>query len=216
MVEYEAENTKKRTVLINQFIFNKERFNAAMAKKTVTLTEEQFIDIITTMREGFTGFRPNNRVATALVMEANLGIRISDIVKLKLSDIVKDGNRYHLDIKEQKTGKVRTFTVPQNVYQYLKIYCMENEIGPDEIIFDVGVRDIQKQLKKVCDFCEYEGISTHSFRKFFATEIYKNNGHDIMLVKHLLQHSSASTTQRYIGISSKRVEEALEKHQKLL
>ena len=184
--------------------------------KTVALTQEQFKEIITTMREGFTGFRPNNRVATALVLEANLGIRISDIVQLKFSDFKKDGDRYYLDIVEQKTGKTRNFTVPLNIYQYVKLYCLENDIGADELIFPISVRAVQKQLQKVCDFCEYENISTHSFRKFFATEIYKNNGYDIMLVKHLLQHSSAQTTQRYIGVGTKRVEEALAKHQNLI
>lgn len=187
-----------------------------MNKKTVTLTEEQYNDIINTMRTGFTGFRPNQRVATALVIEANLGIRISDVLKLKLVDIKKDGDRYHLDIIEQKTQKQRTFTVPLPLYQYIKLYCLENNIKPDERIFPITERAVQKQLKLVCDFCEYEGISTHSFRKFFATQIYKNNGYDIMLVKHLLQHSSASTTQRYIGIDSKKVEDALDSHLKLI
>lgn len=187
-----------------------------MNKKTVTLTQEQFKEIITVMKEGSSCFRPNERIATALVIEANLGIRISDILKLRLQDIVKDGDRYHLNITEKKTGKLRTFTVPFPVYQYLQVYCLKNNIAADEIIFPLSDRGIQKHLKKVCDFCGYEGISTHSFRKFFATEIYKNNGHDIMLVKHLLQHSSASTTQRYIGISSKQVENALDKHMNLL
>ena len=71
-------------------------------KKTKALTEEQYRDIIDTMRTGFSGCRPNNRIATALVLEANLGIRISDILNLKLKDIVKDGNRYRLDIIEIK------------------------------------------------------------------------------------------------------------------
>lgn len=75
---------------------------------------------------------------------------------------------------------------------------------------------VLKQLRKVCDYCEYEGISTHSFRKFFATQIYINNVHDIMLVKRLLQHSSVATTERYIGNNSKKVEEALRKHVKLI
>lgn len=183
---------------------------------TVSLTEEQYKEIISTMREGSAFFRPNPRVATALVLEANLGIRISDILQLKLSDFKLSGNRYYLDIVEQKTGKARNFTVPAEIYRYLKLYCLENGIGSKERIFPITVRAVQKQLAKVCDYCEIEGVSTHSFRKFFATQIYKNNGYDIMLVKRLLQHSSAATTERYIGISSKQVEEALEKHIKLI
>ena len=187
-----------------------------MNKKTVALTQEQFKEIITVMKEGSTYFRPNERIATALVLEANLGLRISDVLQLKLQDIVKDGDRYHLNVIEKKTGKLRNFTVPFPVYQYIQVYCLKNNITPNEFIFPITDRAIQKQLKLVCDFCGYENISTHSFRKFFATEIYKNNGHDIMLVKHLLQHSSAATTQRYIGISSKQVESALDKHMNLL
>lgn len=187
-----------------------------MSKKTVALTQEQYEDIISTMKQGSAFFRPNERIATALVLEANLGLRISDILQLKLQDILKDGDRYHLNIKEKKTGKFRNFTVPYPIYQYIKLYCLENNIAQNERIFPITVRAVQKQLALVCDYCDYENISTHSFRKFFATEIYKNNSHDIMLVNHLLQHSSVATTQRYIGISSKRVEDALQKHLKLL
>ena len=42
------------------------------------------------MKEGGCGFRPNERVATALVLEGNLGLRISDIIRLRLCDIVND------------------------------------------------------------------------------------------------------------------------------
>ena len=83
-----------------------------MNRKTVALTADQYREIISTMRQGFTGCRPNDRIATALMLEANLGLRISDIVKLRLRDIVRDGERYRLSITEQKTGKARTFTVP--------------------------------------------------------------------------------------------------------
>jgi len=59
----------------------------------------------------------------ALIVEANMGLRISDILKLKLSDIVKDGDRHRLNIREQKTKKERFFTVLTEAYQHLKIYC---------------------------------------------------------------------------------------------
>ena len=83
-----------------------------MNKRTVALTTEMYEEIITTMRAGGAGFRANDRVATALVLEGNLGIRISDIMKLRLKDIILDGNRYRLEIIEKKTSKKRVFTVP--------------------------------------------------------------------------------------------------------
>ena len=187
-----------------------------MNKKTKALTAAQYKEIIQTMREGFSGCRPNDRIATALVLEGNLGLRISDILKLRLCDIVWDGDRYRLEIVEQKTGKRRIFTVPLVLYQYIENYCLRNGIGRMQTIFPITERMVQKQLRIVCDYLGYEDISTHSFRKWYATEIYKANGYDIVLVQRLLQHSSASTTQRYIGIEPQRIEDAIQKHSKLL
>ena len=187
-----------------------------MNKKTKALTTEQYKEIIQTMKEGFCGCRPNERVATALVLEGNLGLRISDIVKLRLCDIVLDGDRYRLEIVEQKTGKSRVFTVPLLIQQYIENYCLRNGLRRDERIFPLTERAIQKQLKIVCDYLGFEGISTHSFRKWYATEIYKNSGYDIALVQRLLQHSSAATTQRYIGIEPQRIEAAIQGHAQLI
>ena len=187
-----------------------------MNKKTKALTTEQYKEIIQTMKEGFCGCRPNERVATALVLEGNLGLRISDIVKLRLCDIVLDGGRYRLEIVEQKTGKRRIFTVPLVIQQYIENYCLRNGLRRDERIFPLTERAIQKQLKIVCDYLGFEGISTHSFRKWYATEIYKNSGYDIALVQRLLQHSSAAVTQRYIGIEPQRIEAAIQGHAQLL
>ena len=184
--------------------------------KTVALTAEQYQEIITTMKQGFTSFRPKENIATALVLEANLGLRISDILQLRLCDIIKDGGRYRLDIVEQKTGKPRTFTVPVVLYNYIRVYCLDNNISPDEIIFPITIRTVQLQLARVCTYLGYERISTHSFRKFYATEIYNNSGHNIVLVQHLLQHSSATITQRYIGIQPQELEDAIEKHLQLI
>ena len=187
-----------------------------MNKKTKALTTAQYKEIIQTMREGFCGCRPNDRVATALVLEGNLGLRISDIIKLRPCDIVKDGDRFRLEVVEQKTGKSRVFTVPLLIQQYIENYCLRNGIRRNDLIFPITERAVQRQLKIVCDYLELEGISTHSFRKWYATEIYNKNDHDIALVQRLLQHSSASTTQRYIGIEPEKIETAIQNHAHLL
>lgn len=187
-----------------------------MNKKTTALTTAQYTEIIETMKQGFTGCRPNERIATALVVEGNLGLRISDILRLRLSDIVNDGGRFRLAITEQKTGKERVFTVPLVIQQYLENYCLRNGIGRNDRIFPLTERAVQKQLALVCDYLGFEGISTHSFRKWYATEIYKDSGYDIALVQRLLQHSSATVTQRYIGIEPRRIEQAIEGHARLI
>lgn len=191
-----------------------------MNKKTIALTEEQYKEIISTMRNGFVCadghiVKSNHRIATALSLEANLGLRISDILQLRLSVIVRDGDRYRLNIVEQKTKKKREFTVPTDIYIYIQNYALENNINPTAKLFDMSERAVTKHLKLVCDYLGYSGIGSHSFRKYFTTSIYVNNHYDINLVRVLLQHSSTVTTQRYIGLQSKDIENALQNHIKL-
>ena len=191
-----------------------------MNKKTVALTNEQYEKIIETVRNGFICsdghvVKPNKRIATVLSLEANLGLRISDILQLRLSTIVHDGNRYRLNIIEQKTKKKREFTVPIEIYSYIQNYVLENKINPAAKLFDMSERTVQNHLQLICEHLGYENISTHSFRKYFATSIYVNNNYNIELVRVLLQHSSVATTQRYIGLQSKEIEDALQNHIKL-
>ena len=117
-----------------------------------------------------------------------------------------------MSVVEKKTKKKRTFTVPQEIYLYVENYCLKNNIGKDDIIFQIKERNIQKYLKKVSAYLGYENVGTHSFRKYYATDIYNKNNHDIALVQKLLQHGSAATTQRYINISEEKVENAIKGH----
>ena len=192
-----------------------------MNKKTVALTEEQYKKIISLISNGFVFadgqlVKPNVRIATALSLEANLGLRISDILQLRLSAIIRDGDRYRLDIVEKKTKKKREFTVPTDIYIYIQEYALKNNINPVAKLFDISERAVNKHLQLVCRYLGYSGIGSHSFRKYFATSIYVNNHYNINLVRVLLQHSSVITTQRYIGIQSKEIETALQNHIKLL
>ena len=191
-----------------------------MNKRTIALTDQQYTSIITAIKGGFCyagrTYNPNDRIAAALTLEANLGMRISDILHLHYCDIVRDGDRYRLNVSEIKTGKERCFTVPEEILEYIKAYKDRHKMTDQQSLFDLSERQVQKHLKAACDYLEIDGVSTHSFRKYFATQIYINNGYNIELVRQLLQHSSAAVTQKYIGIQSQEVEQALQKHIKLI
>lgn len=190
--------------------------------QTLSLTCEQYDNIITALRSGiprssfFPAVRPNPRVAMALILEANLGLRIGDVLRLRGSSFTRDGDRYRLDIREEKTGKERQFTVPVPIFMYIENYRLHCGIAPDERILPISRRTVESILKVVCDHLGYARISTHSFRKFYATEIYRDSGCDIVLVQHLLQHSSAAVTQHYIGIEPRQMEDAILAHMRLL
>ena len=184
--------------------------------KTTSLAEDDYGAIIRAIREGFmldgVHVEPNERVAAVLTVEANLGLRVGDVLRLRLNDIIRDGNRYRFDIVEEKTGKVRTFTVPHEMYSYLCDYAISHNLPRTAHLFSVTERAIQKHLQKAVTYLGLSRISTHSFRKFFGTRIYENNGHDIVLVQRIFQHSTTAVTQRYIGVQQKNIEDALTKN----
>ena len=180
-------------------------------KTTVALTKEQYIEIITAMKTGGMGFRPNERVATALMLEANLGMRISDILALTPKSIIRDGNRYRLNITEKKTKKKRLFTVPNEIFAFIKEYCKKYQLQSDDRLFPFTERNVQKYLEKVAYYLDYENIGTHSFRKMFASEIYRKTN-NLILVQRLLNHSSPTVSERYLGIGDHILEQTIADH----
>ena len=188
----------------------------AMNKKTRAIDEETYKLIIATMKNGFAHegvqYKPNERIATVLVLEYNLGLRVGDILNLTVDSFVKDGSRYRLDIYEQKTGKYRNFTVVNEIYQFVRDYAYAHNISSKAKLFPITERAVLKHLKSVCSYLGLNGVGSHSFRKGFATNVYVNNHYNIELVRTLLQHSSVNVTQRYIGIGSNELEEAIQKN----
>lgn len=187
-----------------------------MNKRTRAIDEDTYKLIIATMKNGFSyqgvQYKPNERIATVLVLEYNLGLRVGDILNLCVDSFVKDGSRYRLDIYEQKTGKYRNFTIPNEVYQFVRDYAYAHNISSKAKLFPITERAVLKHLKAVSAYLGLEGVGSHSFRKGFATNVYVNNNYNIELVRTLLQHSSVSITQRYIGIGSKQLEDAIQKN----
>lgn len=179
---------------------------------TRALEVEEVLKIIKLASEGFVykegyknkTFRPNKQTALALTLEANLGIRISDVIKLRVKDF--KGNK--IEIREKKTGKLQYRAININIVNLVMEYAMDNGIKKDDFIFNIGIKAVQKQLRIIARHLGLENIGTHSFRKFYATTQYNDNNSNIELVKELLNHSSIATTQAYINVSQKEINKA--------
>ncbi len=179
---------------------------------TRALEIEEVLKIVKLASEGFTykegyktkRFRPNKQTALALTLEANLGIRISDVMKLKVKNF--KGNK--IEVREKKTGKLQYRSINPNIVNLVMEYAMDNGIRKDDYIFTISVKAIQKQLRIIAGYLGLENIGTHSFRKFYATTQYNDNNSNIELVKELLNHSSIATTQAYINVSQKEIDKA--------
>lgn len=176
---------------------------------TRPLEVNEYKAVLENITNGFTygegkTFRPNQKLVLILTLQANLGLRIGDVLELTLGNF-KNGK---LETIEEKTGKLQYRDVNPAITSMIMEYALENKLSKQDKLFKVGVRSVQKQLKIVCDYLGYENISTHSFRKLFATMQYEMNNNNIELVKELLNHSSIATTQRYIKVSQNAINEA--------
>ena len=173
-----------------------------MNRKTTCITDEQFNRIITILYNGEANIKPNKEMALILTVTGNSGLRIGDCLQLSLNSFIREGNEYHFNIIEDKTGKQRTTIVPIEIYEMIKAYAVaKNRI--DSPIFKYGVRAIQLKLREICEYLgdDYKDVSTHSFRKHAGMTIYKASGNDIELTRKFLNHSSVTTTQRYLGVN---------------
>lgn len=173
-----------------------------------TLTDQEYQDIIKYIRDGYCEHRPNPQIATILVLEANLGCRIGDILELRTDSVINDGGVWKLDIIEQKTGKSRNFIVPKPVKAFIDKWIETQAITTGRL-FTVSGQAVWKALRQVTDFLELKNVSTHSLRKYAANRIYENTGHDIEIVRSFLQHADTKTTMVYLKRSDPQLESAI-------
>lgn len=166
------------------------------------LEKEEYDKIMELCKNGFKyddngkirTFRPNEQLAMTFLLQANLGLRISDVLKLTPSTLKND----KLEIIEKKTGKLQYRDINKNLKGIIYEYALEHNIKPDEYIIKLKRRGVHKQLSIITDYLKLTNISSHSFRKLYSMTVYNATDGDIELLKELLNHSSIATTQKYI------------------
>ena len=173
-------------------------------------SDTEFKDIIRLIRSGYIDnegipHKPNNQVADILVLEANLGCRIGDIVALRKDSFVCDNGIWKINIVEEKTDKKRTFIVPKPVKEFID----KINYGEDGNLFSIKKHAVWKQLRAVTATLGLSEVSSHSMRKLCANKLYESTGHDIEAVCAFLQHASTNTTRKYIRRSDVKLEQAI-------
>lgn len=173
-------------------------------------SSEEMKAMIDLLRNGYTGkdgivHRPNDQIADILVLEANLGCRLGDILQLKHNDFVCDNGIWKINIIEEKTGKKRTFIVPKPVKEFID----NIHYGKDDKLFKIGEQAVWKVMRQLSAELGLEQISSHSLRKKCANDLYTATNHDIEAVCSFLNHSSVTVTRRYIRRSDKQLEDAI-------
>ena len=149
------------------------------------------------------------------VVGINSGLRISDLLKLRICDVIENGKlKDRITLREKKTNKFKDFPLSEKTKQALKEYLKTRNYSDNEPLFisrkNKGFLLRQQAYKIINNAAKSVGIKdkigTHTLRKTFGYHAY-NNGYDITLIQKLFNHSSPSVTLRYIGITQEELDD---------
>lgn len=134
------------------------------------------------------------------------GLRISEVVALKITDI--DSDRMQIRVESAKGKKDRMVTLARATLQILREYVREYK--PNHFLFEgqhssehYSTSSAQKVFHQV-----FAGMglpkttSFHSLRHSYATHLLEN-GTDIKYIQELLGHNDIRTTLKYTHVSRK-------------
>jgi len=146
------------------------------------------------------------------VLGINSGLRISDLLQLRIKDILDEKGKIKdfITLQEKKTKKTKKFPINHSSSKAIREYINELNISDyDQYLFksrkgkNNPISRVQawELLKKAANKAEIsEPIGTHSLRKTFGYHAYQS-GIDITLLQNIFNHSAPSITLRYIGIT---------------
>src|SRR5690625_1604440 len=143
------------------------------------------------------------------LMGINTGLRVNDLVRLKVGD-VKEKELFL--IREGKTDKKRE----------INIRMLQDEIDrfingrhPDDYLFQsqkgnnhITTTQVYRILNDAADFIGRDDIGTHTMRKTFGYHHYKQFK-DVAILQEIFNHAAPSITMRYIGIRQDEINESL-------
>ena len=144
---------------------------------------------------------------TMLKICYGMGLRVSEIVKLKIKDI--DSERMQAFIERAKGKKDRYVNLPESILEQLRSYYLE--FKPKDYLFEgqyggeYSIRSAQKVFTDALKKAKInKTIGIHGLRHSFATHLMEN-GTDAIFIQKLLGHNDIKTTLKYIHVSKKDV-----------
>lgn len=141
------------------------------------------------------------------------GLRVSDILKLKVRDVRGKDN---IKIREKKTGKEKLFPVNVELQRALEGYCEGKKdyeyIVPSARATDKAVSReyAYRVIHEAGEAFGLDNLGTHTMRKTFGYHFYLQTK-DIVLLMRIFNHSDQSKTLRYIGIEQRTINDAMKK-----
>jgi integrase/recombinase XerD len=152
----------------------------------------------------------NKKHKAMLFTAYSAGLRVSEIVNLKIADV--DSSRMQLFIARAKGKKDRYVNLSPVVLDILRNYMKDYKPKPEIYLFESDqtrdayptrtVQQIFTNAKNKAGIKKDVGV--HSLRHSFATHLL-DKGTDIRYIKDLLGHFNIKTTERYLHVSKQQL-----------
>jgi integrase/recombinase XerD len=140
---------------------------------------------------------------TMLKLCYGMGLRVSEIVNIKIKDV--DSKNMQVFIAKAKGKKDRYANLPESVLDQLRVYF--KEFKPTEYLFEgqyggaYSSRSVQQVFKNALLNAKVnKDVGVHSLRHSFATHLLEN-GTDIRFIQDLLGHNDIRTTLIYTNVT---------------
>lgn len=146
----------------------------------------------------------NIKHRTLLALAYGSGLRVSEIVDLKIKDLNLE--QLIVTVRQGKGNKDRITVIPETIRPALQNYCLDKNSNDFVFSSERGGKLTTRTAQKVFEqSLQKAGIkktaSFHSLRHSFATHLLEN-GTDIRYVQELLGHQNIRTTQRYTRVTN--------------
>jgi len=195
--------------------------NTRRKKLPVVLEPEEAQKLLSIPNKRYiTGIR--NKAILALML--NCGLRVSEVVNLRPGDL--NLTKRKLRVVNGKGGVDRDLIIPEYTTELLKEW--KKAKPKDSRYFFTTIKDksqgnkfdsskgsqlsaryIQFMVKRYADKAGIDkDITPHTLRHTFATDFIRQ-GQNVMKLKKILGHSDISTTQIYVTLANKDIEEAM-------
>jgi len=156
--------------------------------------------------------KDNYRNYLLFVLGINTGLRIGDMLKLKVKDV---RNQTHIILKEQKTGKSKKFFINSVLRNAIDKYIAN--MADHEYLFQsrngtnqpLSRSQSYRILNRAGGKVGLDSIGCHSTRKTFGYHHYKKYK-DVALLQKLFNHSEPAITLCYIGITQDILDDSIE------
>lgn len=162
--------------------------------------------------------RDKPRDLLLFTMGVNSGMRVQDLLTLKVSDVIDKKVGSRIAVREKKTGKENVIVVNKEILSCFKFYLSSSGPGHDHFLFQsrkgqnqplttYRVTGLVKEWAKALNISGNYGA--HSLRKTFCYIQRVHFGVPWEVLSKRLNHSSPSITRAYIGVQQEEVEEIL-------